>query len=45
MANLLEAVRETFSIYLAMGMMFSAASVWAALMAARVQRAESQRQR
>ncbi|MCX7325546.1 MAG: hypothetical protein NTZ14_14180 [Hyphomicrobiales bacterium] len=43
MTNLLEAVRETFTVYLAMGMLFSAASIWAAVMALRTERADNQR--
>ncbi|MCX7341310.1 MAG: hypothetical protein NT037_12465 [Hyphomicrobiales bacterium] len=43
MTNLLEAVRETFTVYLAMGMLFSVASIWAAVMALRTERAENQR--
>lgn len=35
MISLLETLRETFTLYLAAGMMFSAASIWAAVKAAR----------
>jgi hypothetical protein len=35
MSSLLETLGETFTLYLAAGMMFSAASVWAAVKAVR----------
>jgi hypothetical protein len=35
MINLLDTLRETFTLYLAAGMMFSVASVWAAVKAVR----------
>lgn len=35
MIGILETLRETFTLYLAFGLMFSAASVWAAVKAVR----------
>ncbi len=45
MLGILEALRETFTVYLAAGVMFSAASVWAAFKAMRADEPRQARER